>query len=284
MDNQLHKLNSSRYLSYCIYGNTDGEPVFYFHGFPGSYHEIKMNDGDKIAKVLNIRLIAVNRPGYGDSDSQPKRSLLDWPDDIAELADSLGINKFSVIGCSGGGPYVIACAYKISDCIKKAGVVSGMGPVNAPGVKEVASWSIVKWTGFIQNVIFKAMKKMVESHPDKFLFNMNKALPEVDREFLKNPETFNNFIMSLKEAFRSGYKGAKQDAKIYKSNWGFQLKDVHHQLYLWQGEQDLNVKTKTAKYVASQLPDCVPKFYPDEGHLSLIGNNFQEILETLIKK
>jgi len=186
---KMHQLglNKGRHLSYFKYGSKSGTPVFYFHGFPGSHLEVEMNNGDEIAKMLNIRLIAVNRPGYGDSDFQPKRSLLDWPDDIVELADSLGINKFSVVGGSGGGPYAIACAYKIPDRIKKVGVVSGMGPVNAPGAKDVSSWSIIKWPGCIQNIIFKAMKKMVESHPDKFLYNMNKALPEVDREFLKNP-------------------------------------------------------------------------------------------------
>jgi len=282
---KMHKLglNKGRHLSYFEYGSKSGTPVFYFHGFPGSHLEVEMNNGDEIAKVLNIRLIAVNRPGYGDSDFQPKRSLLDWPDDIAELADSLGINKFSVVGCSGGGPYAIACAYKIPDRIKKAGVVSGMGPVNAPGVKEVATWSIIKWPGFIQEIIFRAMKKMADNNPSKLLGSMNKTLPEVDREFLKNPETFNNFIMSLKEAFRSGYKGAKQDAKIYKNNWGFQLKDVHHQIYLWQGEQDLNVRIETAKYVADELPNCTSNYYPDEGHLSLIGNKTLEILETFVK-
>ena len=283
MMTKLHKLSTGRQLSYCVYGIPDGEPVFYFHGFPGSCLELSMCDGDKIAQALNIQLIAVNRPGYGDSDSQPKRALLDWPDDIAELADSLGINKFSVAGCSGGGPYAIACAYKIPDRIKKTGVISGMGPTFAPGTKEVPSWSIIKWPGFVQNIIFKAMKKMIDSNSDKFIINLNKSLPKIDRAFLKNPEALQGFMVSLKEALRSGTKGAKQDARIYKNDWGFNLKDVSHPIYLWHGEQDLNVKIETARYMAKQLPNCVFKNYPNEGHLSLIGNNTIGIFETFVK-
>ncbi len=279
---EYHILSDGRHLSYYIYGNQDGEPVFYFHGFPGSHLEVEMNKGDMIAKKMNIKLIAVNRPGYGDSDFLKNRTLLDWPDDIVELADYLDIKKFSVLGLSGGGPYVIVCAYKIPNRIKEAVVVSGMGPIYAPGVKEVPTWSIIRWPGFLQNLILKGMKKIVDTDQEIFLSNMNKSLPEVDLEYIKGPEVQEDFINVLKEALKSGHKGAKQEAKIYKQDWGFDLKEVKHQIFLYHGEKDQNVKIKTAKFIANQLPNCESKFYPNEGHLSLIGNNSLEIFEVFV--
>lgn len=274
-------LTKGRRLCYIEYGVPSGVPVIYFHGFPGSHIEFEMI-GDQLVKDLNIRLISVSRPGYSDSDPLYNHTLLDWPDDITALADTLSIDKFSVIGLSGGGPYVLACAYKIPNRIKKAVVVSGMGPVSAPGAKDIPAWSIIKWPGFIQNIILMGFKKLIDSDPEKFLANMNKSIAKVDLETLKNDELTKRFIAALKEALKNGYKGAKEDAKIYKRDWGFELKDVEHEVLLWHGEKDINVKIETAKYVAAQLPNCISNFYPNEGHLSLIDKYALEIFKEFV--
>ena len=72
-------------------------------------------------------MITVDRPGHGLSDFFPGKTLLDWPDDVIELADHLGFDKFIVEGFSGGGPYALACAYKIPDRLDCCGILSGMG-------------------------------------------------------------------------------------------------------------------------------------------------------------
>jgi pimeloyl-ACP methyl ester carboxylesterase len=41
------------------------------------------------------------------------RSIIDYPKDIMELADSLSLDKFCIFGFSGGAPYALACAWKI---------------------------------------------------------------------------------------------------------------------------------------------------------------------------
>ncbi len=59
------------------------------------------------ARKTDIRLIGIDRPGMGRSQFQKRRCLLDWPDDVMELADYLGIERFAVLGVSGGGPYAL---------------------------------------------------------------------------------------------------------------------------------------------------------------------------------
>jgi pimeloyl-ACP methyl ester carboxylesterase len=66
----------------------------------------------------------------GLSDYKKDRTILDWPDDVVELADALGIDKFPIEGISGGGPYAAACAYKIPDRLTACGIISGLGPMD----------------------------------------------------------------------------------------------------------------------------------------------------------
>ena len=105
------RLQDGRRLGYADLGDAGGTPVFYFHGFPSSRLEACMVE--EHARRLGVRLLAVDRPGYGLSDDLPGRTIPDWPDDVVALADALGLERFAVVGSSGGGPYAIACAARI---------------------------------------------------------------------------------------------------------------------------------------------------------------------------
>ena len=101
-------LSDGRSLSFAEYGDRQGKPVFYFHGFPGSSLEAKL--AEKISLDTRVRFIGVDRPGYGFSSFKPARTISDLADDVVELADGLDIGRFSILGVSGGGPYAAACA------------------------------------------------------------------------------------------------------------------------------------------------------------------------------
>ena len=104
-------LKDGRRLGYAEYGDPTGKPIFYFHGTPGS--RLEAGHLQKIATLNHYRLIGIDRPGMGMSSFHAKHNILSWPADMEMLADCLGINKFSIIGHSGGAPFVAACAYKI---------------------------------------------------------------------------------------------------------------------------------------------------------------------------
>ena len=279
--NSVFKLSDGRNLSQHTYGSKDGEPVFYFHGFPNSSLEAEIFKGDSLATELNIRLIAVDRPGYGGSDGQKNRTMERWAKDVADLADDLGLEKFSILGYSGGGPFALACAYWIPERLKKVVVISGMGTADAPGFRETPTWTLLKGPGFMLSLMLMGMKKMLERDPEKFITSMNKNLSLVDKEMMNQNGMGIGFIGAINEAFRISTKGAIQDAGILKRAWGFSLGEVAHQVDLWHGEQDQNVKIETARFMASKLPNCVPHYFPDEGHISLIGNRFGEILKLM---
>src|SRR6266536_1812907 len=108
-------------LAYTHYGDPNGQPVMYFHGWPGSRLEAELVSGE--ARTAGALVIAVDRPGMGGSDFQRGRRLLDWADDVVALADALQLERFAVLGVSGGGPYALACAHAIPQRVSAAATV-----------------------------------------------------------------------------------------------------------------------------------------------------------------
>ena len=108
--------------------------MFFFHGWPGSRLDFGPNDAAAVA--AGVRVIAVDRPGIGGSDPQRGRTVLDWPADVAALADALRLDQFAVFGFSFGGPFARACAYALPERVTRAGLVSCLAPVDDPSVKR----------------------------------------------------------------------------------------------------------------------------------------------------
>ena len=123
---RIVRLADGRALAYAEWGAPDGFPVFGFHGSPGSR---RTHLGEEAPRSADVRLILPDRPGFGLSDPQPGRALLDWPRDVAALADHLGVDRFAVYGFSGGGPYALACAWAMPERVTAAAVVGGEGPI-----------------------------------------------------------------------------------------------------------------------------------------------------------
>jgi pimeloyl-ACP methyl ester carboxylesterase len=103
------RLGDGRRLGYAERGDPGGRPLLYFHGWPGARVEARL--ADEPAKAAGVRLVALDRPGMGFSDFQRGRTFVDWSADVVEVADALQLDRFAVLGISGGGPYAAACAW-----------------------------------------------------------------------------------------------------------------------------------------------------------------------------
>ena len=278
---QQVELQDGRMLGYAEYGHPDGVPVFYFHGFPGSRLDYSLVDSGDAAVKADARIIAADRPGYGLSDFKRGRTVLDWPNDVIELADALGIDRFAVLGISGGGPYAAACAFTVPGRLTVTGIVCGMGPSDAPGMKVGASWTIPGQPSVLRRLILMLTSMGLRKNPDQFLSRSQETMSEPDRQLLSQPEAAKAYINSLREAFRSGTSGSNRDAVLYARPWGFRLQDITTEVHLWHGEQDRNVPLSVGRYVADAIPGCNALFYEEEGHLTLPRNRIGEILNTL---
>src|SRR5690348_4059248 len=102
------RLNDGRSVGYAEFGLPTGRPVVYCHGFPASRLEAQFTHSS--ARKFGARIVALDRPGYGLSTFVPGRQIKDWALDVSEVADALELERFAVLGVSGGAPYALACA------------------------------------------------------------------------------------------------------------------------------------------------------------------------------
>jgi pimeloyl-ACP methyl ester carboxylesterase len=285
--NRQITLRDGRSLGYIEYGVSEGKPVFFFHGFPGSRIDWTYFYGTCRPEDSNARIIAIDRPGMGLSNFKHGRKILDWPDDVVELADALQLERFAVLGISGGGPYALACAYKIPERLTTTAIVCGMGPSEAPGIKEGMAWTFPGKSSLMQRLMLMLTSMGLKKRPDRIESQMIGNLKGPDRTlFMDKPELAKELskgiINSWREAFRWGIAGVHHEAALYARPWQFRLQDITVEVHLWHGEQDNNVPISVGRYVADAIPKCHATFVENEGHFSLPYKYLQEILSILV--
>ncbi len=275
------KSSDGRKLAYEEYGSSHGEVVFYFHGWPGS--RLSGAETDEAGKNIGVRVISMDRPGFGLSDYKDGRTLLDLANDITQLADNLKIKKFSLMGVSGGGPYVAAVAYKIPKRIHKAGIVVGLAPVDIEGNLEGMSLvGKISWANYHRFPIMRTIAGINGLLGCRYFSKLSLWFgfwAKEDRDLIEK-KFGGRMDDSMGEAFRQGINGPVQDLKIYTDDWGFKLKDIKAKIYLWYGAKDKNVSLYMGKYYNSQIPNSELFVDPNGGHL--FRNNIEEeILQML---
>lgn len=279
-------LPDGRLLGYSEYGDLMGEPIFYFHGFPGS--RLEAAPFDEIAQAGHCRLIAIDRPGMGLSTPQPKRTLLSWASDVKSLADKLSIEKFSIMGHSGGAPFVAACAYQLSTRLKSIGIIAGVASLAEPKSKEGMATSqrvmnfLIKKFPFVTLFMMRMTYRMLNKPNSKMMQGMIKKLPEPDQAIWRDANYSDNLIRSTLEAFRQGAKWPAEEMKLLFRPWGFQLNKITCPLVIWHGSLDTQVPLSHAYIYADQIPKATLKIVPNEGHDSLLRNHIANIMECVV--
>jgi len=281
-------LPDGRALGYAECGDPGGVPVLHFHGTPSSRLDLMMPGFDEIASRLGVRYLALDRPGIGLSDPRPGRTILDWPVDVVGFAEAIGLSRFSVCGLSGGSPYAIACALRIPHRLRSAGVVSGVAPMNAPDGREGMSrqtrtlFFMGRHLPLILRWILRRTSKRLRLGPEPSFDKLMAQLPDVDRAVLSDRANRDHLLSVVRSAFRKGERGGLDDLVLASRPWGFDLGQVPMVVNLWFGGRDVNVPPAAGNYLARSLGRSEARYYPDEGHLSLIWNRFEEILTGLL--
>lgn len=260
------------------FGDPNGAPVLYFHGFPGSRYDGNLFEFNNIGIASNTRIIGIDRPGIGISEFQPDRSLLDWPKIVLAIADNLNLKKFSILGISGGGPYALACAYAIPERLHSVSIICSMGPFNYRESLIGKAMLIPKQIGLIRRLIALGLKAGAMKSPDKLKEKIKKTLPAADIKYLSQPNKMSLLIDIFNDCFSQGLKGYLYEAKLYRRKWGFNISEINTNVYLWHGTSDNNVNIELAKRIASEIPNCKSTFIENEGHFSIAGKYLEKIL------
>lgn len=277
------QLSDGRTLSYIECGDPAGVPVVFLHGTPGSRLLGTGFHSDAVSS--NVRLICPDRLGYGNSTFR-RSSLVEYVHDLVQLADALALGRFGVVGVSGGGPFVAACAATISERLFGAAIVSGVGPLDRYDslnfiqggdqslikLARRAPWALVP----VISVAWLFMKPFT----DRITASTMKSLPDADRSSLAEPRMSAVLKAQTLEAFRHGARGLAWDEFLFSRPWGFRLEDIKMSVLLWQGEEDATVLPEMGRRQAAAIPNCIPTFCPGAGHY-LIAAHMVEILSAL---
>jgi pimeloyl-ACP methyl ester carboxylesterase len=250
-------LDDNRRLSYADTGAAGDLPIFFFHGNPGCRFLTEADIAS--ARRHGIRLIVPERPGFGWSDFQPDRTLLDWPDDVVALANHLAIDRFGVLGISAGGPYAAACAYKIPQRLTRAVLAASVAPYDAFGVPADVP-TRVEADAYATDLLAK-----IETDPDSFFDTIVAASPEPDRVVFTRPAIRDLALTTFKETFRNGTAGLAHELMLlYTRPWGFPLDAITADVELWHGDADTSFAG--AQFLAERLPNSRLHVLQGQGH------------------
>lgn len=278
------RLYDGRKLGFAEYGNPDGVPVIVNHGVAAS--RLQTHPDENIAVQAGVRLIVPDRPGIGLSDFKENRQVMEWSDDVRQLADQLGIERFAMIGLTtGGGHWTLQCAFKIPHRLSAVSLVSTRISLAmlqaAPSIRSLLGMARVTPSLFYQYL--KIMGVSVKKHPEIYLKRRLPDHAEVDQTFLRSPVGEKLFIEPLVEALRQGPKGIAWDIVISMKEWGFDLGQISYPVKIWHGMDDLIVPFEEAESAARLLPNCKTVFVENEGQY-LFVNHWKEILDDVVRE
>lgn len=263
-------LPDGRQLCYQQYGAPQGDPVIYAHGAPSCRLECAIFD--EAAKKFGFRMIATDRPGFGQSDFQPGRRWNNYVEDIEQLTAHLVIDSFGHIGWSGGGPPTLAVARYIPQRLDFAISLAGQPPLESPedvdllNQADQVAISLLHKSPLLFRSFFKIMSAMEKHSPNAMYETYIKSSNAYDANILNQTETKAWFNDVEAEAFRQGAKGVAWDAEIDYEDMGFRAAEIDYPVHVFQGDADNYVTYELQKKLVANMPNGELHFLPGKGH------------------
>jgi len=280
-------VGDDRQIGFAEFGDPQGRAVFWLHGTPGARRQIPM-EARVYAEQRQIRLIGLDRPGIGSSTPYQYDTVFAFADDLRAIADTLGIDKFEVIGLSGGGPYTLACAAAMPDRVVAAGVLGGVAPsrgADAIGGGVMAFGSkvapVLEVAGYPIRLAAVSLVRLARPVASPALDLYGRLSPEADRHMLARPEFKAMFLDDLLNGSRKQLAAPFADVVVFARDWGFRLDEVKVPVRWWHGDRDHIVPFEHGQHVVSRLPDAQLYHLPGESHLAGLGRA-EEILDTMV--
>lgn len=281
-------LSDGRTLSYLEAGDPAGLPVLFTIGSPSS--AVGALAFAPAAERTGVRLICVDKPGYGGSTRDPRRILRQYGADIRDLADALGVDRVALAGQSGGGPHAIAAAHALGERVSALLLIAAYGPVEEEWVSQNTN-ALISSTNFCARRapwllgLPVSLIKFAMGSPervDKMLERREHKLTPEELEASKAPE-LSWIKLGVADAFTHGTAGAKDEFHAIGNPWGFRLEDVQAPTEVWHGAEDKSCPIAIGRGLAAHLPNAVLHELPGQGH-SFFGPELDEAFASLVAR
>ena len=281
------RVRQGRQLGVAEFGPPDGRAVVWFHGTPGARRQIP-EEARLIAGAEGIRIIGIDRPGVGLSTPHLYDAVVDFAADVEIVVDRLGIDRFSVIGLSGGGPYALASAWAAPDRIPSVGILGGVAPTQGPDAMQGGLVSVA--TRFAKvlplvreplGLLLTTFIRLTKPLGKPMLYAYAATSPAGDRAVLERPEFQTMFLDDLSTNGGRSMRAPLYDAILFTREWGFSPRDVQQPVWWWHGDADHIIPFAHGRHMVELIPGAQLRVRHGESHLGGLGAA-HEVLQTVL--
>ncbi|WP_051732054.1 alpha/beta fold hydrolase [Kitasatospora phosalacinea] len=253
-------------------GDPSGSPVFLLHGTPGS--RVGPAPRSAVLARMRVRLISFDRPGYGESTRLPGRDVAAAAADVTVIADALGLDRFAVVGRSGGGPHALACAALLPDRVRRAATQVSLAPRHAEGLDWFAGMTASNERAYRQAELgqpriagqFQLRSRVIRRDPAQLIRNLVPELSPPDRTVVADIGIRRMLHSTYRQAFRYGADGWIDDVLAFIADWGFTVDTIRVPVRLWHGADDRFSPVGHSAWLADHIPGAQLYLEPGAAH------------------
>ena len=247
--------------------DTGGEAalaVVWHHGTPniGTPPEPLFADSNR----LGMRWLSFDRPGYGGSSGRPGRDVASAADLTAAVADAVGIERFAVMGHSGGAPHALACAATLSDRVGAVVGISALAPYGADGLDWFAGMAPAAEATLRAALAGREAKERHEATAT----DDGSSFTDADHAALAG--RWGWFGSVVGPALRNGPGGLIDDDLAYVAPWGFDPSTISAPVLLLHGAEDRIAPLPHAEWLARRTTAAELRTVPGAGHISVLDS------------
>jgi pimeloyl-ACP methyl ester carboxylesterase len=290
-------LRDGRRVDIATGGDVRGFPVLLQHGLPGS--RLTAAHAEDAALECGVRLLSLSRPGFGRSDPATP-SLAGRGHDAVEVVTALAIDRFAVLGTSGGAPAAAATAVVGGERVTALGIAVGVGPWNElepaddPGLAPEREIIAAYDRGDSEQAV-EAYRRlaatwfddMLGRQSDEELMTVFDALvagegagADEDLSYM-TPRMRQRFAQDLREALVT-YDGIALDNLTVGRRWDVDVGTVRQPTYLWSGDRDTLVSDVHRRWWQQRIPHARLTVREGAGHGSAYLAHWQDMLRDLV--
>jgi len=280
------EVEDGRVIAYDEWGDLSGRPMFQLHGTPGS--RLGRHPDATLYPSLHLHVITIDRPGYGGSTAVPGRRVSHAAHDVAAVADELGLERFLVVGGSGGGPHALACAAELGDRVLGCAPVASAAPLipteidGLLGINQKAH-QVLADSGRDGMVEFLgALREHFLADPLGTLDTQLADAPKADIEWTQREDVRTVLREATIEALRPGVDGWVDDSvSIFRDDWGIELGSARCPVRFWHSDDDKNGPLSSIERLVAAIPGASLRVWSGEGHTAP-ARHLDDILQDLI--
>lgn len=269
-------------------GLLEGSPVLRLPGTPGSRLSLRMDQTPWVERGL--RVITVERPGFGVSTQLPGRGFVDHADDLAAILDHLGIGSVPIYGGSGGAPHVLAFAARHPERVLACAIVDGAAPLTDDEVGQqldlVAAADRLARAGEVEalRTLLDDARTSILADPIAGYREVMEAAPAADQQIMADPAWQAAFTRGICEALAPGVDGWLDEVVAIGGDWpDVDPAAVTGSVTWWHGDADRNCPFSAARRLVGRLPNARLIMSTGAGHLIADGGE-GEILDELLAR